>query len=80
MLKYCDYDEIIYEITNNRKLIMTTGLQDNRHCPLKGIQKIESKVNNDNYKLIKFDGGHCFNDSEKEIVYNFLEVNLKYKI
>ena len=77
LLKYCDYDEIVSEITNDRKLIMTTGLKDNAHCPLKGIEKIESKANNENYKLIKFDDGHCFNDSEKEIVYNYLESNLK---
>ena len=77
LLKYCDYDEIIGEITRNKKLIMTTGLQDNSHCPLKGIEKIEKSANSENYKLIKFDDGHCFNDSEKEIVYEFLKNNLK---
>ena len=77
LLKYADFDDIIKEITDNKKLIMTTGLQDNRHCPLKGIDKIESKANKDNFKLIKFNDGHCFNDSEKEEVYNFLINNLK---
>lgn len=76
LLKYCDYDEIIDEITQNKKLIMTTGLKDNRHCPLKGIEKIENKVKNDNFKLIRFNDEHKFNDEEKKIVYDYLESNL----
>lgn len=78
LLKYCDMDSIIKTIVQNRKLIMTTGLKDNRHCPLTGIDKIEKTVGNSpNFKLIRFDDEHKFNDTEKEVVYKFLEEGLK---
>lgn len=73
MLKYCDFDEIIKEITIDRKLIMSSGLQDERHCPISGIDKIEKTNNNSNFKSIKFDGDHQFGDNEKKIIYDFLD-------
>lgn len=78
LLKYCDMDSIINDIVQNRKLIMTTGLKDDRHCPLTGIDKIEKTVeDNPNFKLIRFDDEHKFNDTEKEVVYKFLEECLR---
>lgn len=57
---------------------MTTGLKDDRHCPLTGIEKIEKTVgNNPNFKLIKFDDEHKFNDTEKRAVYKFLRESLQ---
>ena len=42
-----------------------------------GIDKIEKTIgNNSNFKSIKFDDGHKFNDTEKEIVYEFLNNEL----
>jgi len=77
LLKYCDMDSIINDIVQNRKLIMTTGLKDDKHCPLTGIDKIDKTVgNNTNLKLIRFDDEHKFNDTEKEVVYEFLKENL----
>ena len=77
MLKYCDFDEIIKEITIDRKLIMTSGLRDERHCPISGIKTIEQNNNNANFKSIIFDGDHSFCDAEKHIVYDFLDKELK---
>lgn len=77
MLEYCDMDEIISDITKNRKLIISSGLRDERHFPLSGIEKIESKNNNDNFISIEFDDEHKFNNSEKETIYKFLDNNLK---
>lgn len=78
LLKYCDTDNIIDAIVKDRKLIMTTGLKDDRHCPLTGIEKIEKTVgNNPNFKLIKFDDEHKFNDTEKRYVYKFIRENLQ---
>lgn len=77
MLKYCDFDEIISEITIDRKLIMSSGLKDERHCPLSGIDKIEKMNNNDNFKSIRFDGDHQFGDNEKKIIYDYIDDVLK---
>ena len=77
MLKYCDFDELIKEITIDRKLIMSSGLQDERHCPISGIEKIEKTNNNSNFKSIKFDGDHQFGDNEKKIIYDFIDDALK---
>ena len=77
MLKYCDFDEIINEITFDRKLIMSSGLEDERHCPLSGIDKIEQKNQNDNFKSIRFDGDHQFGNNEKKIIYNYIDDVLK---
>lgn len=77
MLKYCDFDEIIKEITIDRKLIMTSGLKDERHCPISGIKTIEQNNNNANFRSIIFDGNHSFGDAEKKIVYDFLDKELK---
>ena len=77
MLKYCDFDEIIKEITIDRKLIMTSGLRDERHCPISGIKTIEQNNNNPNFRSIIFDGDHSFGDAEKKIVYDFLDKELK---
>ena len=77
MLKYCDFDEIISEITFDRKLIMSSGLKDERHCPLSGIDKIEQKNQNDNFKSIRFDGDHQFGNNEKKIIYNYIDDVLK---
>lgn len=77
MLKYCDFDEIINEITVDRKLIMSSGLKDERHCPLSGIDKIEKKNQNDNFKSIRFDGDHQFGNNEKEIIYDYIDNVLK---
>ena len=77
MLKYCDFDEIIKEITIDRKLIMTNGLKDERHCPISGIKTIEQNNNNPNFRSIIFDGDHSFCDTEKKIVYDFLDKELK---
>lgn len=77
MLKYCDFDEIINEITKERKLIISSGIQDERHCPLSGIDKIEKMNNNDNFKSIKFDGNHQFDDIEKKIIYDYFDSILK---
>ena len=77
MLKYCDFDEIIKEITIDRKLIMTSGLKDERHCPISGIKTIEQNNNNPNFRSIIFDGDHSFGDAEKKIVYDFLDKELK---
>lgn len=73
----CDIDEIINEIAP-RAILLTNGLKDERHCPLSGIDRIEEKnKNNINFKLIKFDDDHKFNNSEKIIAYNFLDRYLK---
>ena len=77
MLKYCDFDEIINEITVDRKLIMSSGLKDERHCPLSGIDKIEQKNQNDNFKSIRFDGDHQFGNNEKKIIYDYIDGVLK---
>ena len=77
MLKYCDFDEIINEITVDRKLIMSSGLKDERHCPLSGIDKIEQKNQNDNFKSIRFDGDHQFGNNEKRIIYDYIDNVLK---
>ena len=77
MLKYCDFDEIINEITVDRKLIMSSGLKDERHCPLSGIDKIEQKNQNDNFKSIRFDGDHQFGNNEKKIIYDYIDNVLK---
>lgn len=77
MLKYCDFDEIIKEITINRKLIMTSGSKDERHCPISGIKTIEQNNNNTNFKSIIFEGDHSFGDAEKKILYDFLDKELK---
>lgn len=78
MLEVCDMDEIIKEVVSERKLIISSGLQDERHFPLTGIKKIEeTNSGNDNFVSIKFNDGHKFNNSEKNIIYNFLDTNLK---
>ena len=77
MLKYCDFDEIISEITIDRRLIMSSGLKDERHCPLSGIDKIEKMNNNDNFKSIRFDGDHQFGNNEKKIIYDYIDDVLK---
>lgn len=77
MLEKCDMDELIYEITIKRNLLILSGLKDENHFPLSGIKKIENRVINSNFKSIKFDDGHKFNDSEKEVAYKFLDMNLK---
>ena len=47
------------------------------NCPLTGIDKIEKTIgDNPNFKSIKFDDGHKFNDTEKDIVYKFLKKEL----
>lgn len=75
--EHCDMDSIINVIVKDRKLIITSGLKDDRHCPLTGIDRIEKTVgNNINFKSIKFDDEHKFNDSEKNVVYKFLKENL----
>lgn len=77
LLKYCDMDNIINSIVQDRKLIMTTGLKDDRHCPLAGINKIEETIGiNSNFKLIKFDDEHKFNNAEKKAIYDFFKENL----
>ena len=77
MLEKCDIDELIYEITLKRKLLILSGLKDENHFPLSGIKKIEDRVKNSNFKSIQFNDGHKFNDSEKEEAYKFLDNNLK---
>lgn len=77
MLKYCDFDEIISEITIDRKLIMSSGLKDERHCPLSGIDKIEKMNKNANFKSIRFDGDHQFGNNEKRIIYDYIDNVLK---
>ena len=73
----CDIDEIINEIAP-RAVLITSGLKDERHCPLSGIDRIEEKnKNNINFKSIRFDDDHKFNDSEKEVAYHFLDNYLK---
>ena len=77
LLKYCDMDNIINDIVKSRHLIITSGLKDDIHCPLTGIDKIEKTIgDNPNFKSIKFDDGHKFNDTEKDIVYKFLKKEL----
>ena len=73
MLKYCDFDELIREITVDRKLIMSSGLKDERHCPISGIKTIEKNNNNSNFKSIIFDGDHQFGDNEKKEMYDFID-------
>ena len=77
MLKYCDFDELIREITVDRKLIMSSGLKDERHCPISGIKTIEKNNNNSNFKSIIFDGDHQFGDNEKKEMYEFIDDILK---
>lgn len=79
MLEKCDMDELIYEITLKRKIMIISGLKDERHFPLSGIKAIEERINNTNFNSIKFNDGHKFNDSEKEVAYNFLDINLMNK-
>ena len=50
---------------------------DERHCPISGIKTIEQNNNNANFKSIIFDGDHSFCDTEKKIVYDFLDKELK---
>jgi dienelactone hydrolase len=69
---FCDMDEVIKEI-QPRAFMMISGLQDERHFPLKGITKIEETNRyNKNFKSITFDDSHKFNTSEKEIAYTWL--------
>lgn len=78
MLEVCDMDQIIKDIVSQRKLIISSGLQDERHFPLSGIEKIEeTNKDNNNFVSIKFDDGHKLNNNEKNIIYNFLDNNLK---
>ncbi len=78
MLTVCDMDEIIKDIVSDRKLIITAGLRDTEQFPLKGIAKInETNAANGNFTCVSFDDGHSFNDSEKKIVYKFLDDNLR---
>lgn len=77
MLKYCDFDELIREITVDRKLIMSSGLKDERHCPISGIKTIEKNNNNSNFKSIIFDGDHQFGDNEKKEMYDFIDDVIK---
>ena len=78
LLKYCDIDSIINDIVKTRKLIMTSGLRDDIHCPLAGIDEIEKKIGqNPNFKSVKFDDGHKFNDTEKNVVYEFIKRELR---
>ena len=77
MLKYCDIDYFINDITYDRKLLILNGKEDQRHCPIDGIKKIEDLVINDNFKSIIFDGGHEFNDNCKNIAYQYLDNILK---
>lgn len=78
ILEKCDVDEVIYEITRDRKLLITSGLKDDRHCPLDGVKTIEQRVTNGNLISIKFHDGHKFNDAEKETAYKFFDDNLKH--
>ena len=74
LLEYCSTDRLIHAIAQEKKLIMTTGLKDDRHCPLAGIDKTEKTLgNNTNFKLIRFDDAHTFRDTEKELIYTFLK-------
>lgn len=78
MLEVCDMDQIIKDIVSQRKLIISSGLQDERHFPLSGIEKIEeTNKDNNNFVSIRFDDGHKLNNNEKNIIYNFLDNNLK---
>lgn len=73
----CDIDEIINEISP-RAVLITNGLKDERHCPLSGVERIEKRnKNNSSFKSVRFDDEHKFNDSEKNIAYNFLDRYLK---
>lgn len=75
----CDIDEIINEIAP-RAVLITNGLKDDRHCPLSGINRIEERnKNNINFKSIKFDDEHKFNDEEKEIAYKWLKDKFELK-
>ncbi|MCF0187331.1 MAG: prolyl oligopeptidase family serine peptidase [Bacteroidaceae bacterium] len=77
----CDMDEIIAHVTQERKVIMTTGLDDDRHCPLRGMECIETMVADqgvkDNFVLVRFDGEHRFLKEQKRQVYEFFDENLK---
>ena len=77
MLEKCDMDELIYEITLKRNLLILSGLKDEEQFPLSGIKKIENRIQSPNFKSIKFDDGHKFNDSEKEAAYKFFDMHLK---
>ena len=77
MLNYCDIDYFINDITYDRKLLILNGKEDQRHCPIDGIKKIEDLVINDNFKSVIFDGGHEFNDNCKNIAYQYLDNILK---
>lgn len=77
MLMECDMDELIYEITLKRGLLISSGLKDEEHFPLSGIEKIEERIQNVNFKSIRFDGGHQFGETEKEEAYGFLDMHLK---
>ncbi len=73
----CDMDEIINEISP-RAVLLLSGLKDEYHFPLSGIEKIEIKnKSNLNFKSVKFDDGHKFNIHEKNIAYDFLDKYLK---
>lgn len=75
--KYCDMDEIIYEIAP-RNILITYGMNDEKHFPIDGIETIENKnKDNNNFKSIRFDDGHKFNIQEKEIVYKWIKEKLK---
>lgn len=75
----CDMDEVIKEISP-RAILLLSGLNDERHFPLSGIDKIEKKNENEaNFKSIKFEDEHKFNESEKDVAYSFLDKFLNFK-
>ncbi len=78
MLQICDMDEVIKDIVSERKLIITAGFEDVEQFPPEGIERIrQANADNGNLLCVTFDGGHCFNDSEKTIVYKFFDDNLR---
>ncbi|MCI8501581.1 MAG: prolyl oligopeptidase family serine peptidase [Oscillospiraceae bacterium] len=72
----CDMDEVIKEISP-RALMITSGLRDEAHFPLDGIDKIEeANRQSRNFKSVRFDDGHKLNDTEKDTAYSWLDDKL----
>lgn len=76
LAKVCDMDELINQISP-RPIFITSGIDDEHHFPIKGINQIENMNKfNPNFISLKFEGGHSFEDAEKNRVYNWLEREL----
>lgn len=72
LISVCDIDEVVRQISP-RSIILTNGIYDEALFPLDGVKQIEdTNTNNEDFRLIRFNDGHRFNDAEKEVAYSWL--------